>query len=235
MCRKGITPVTRESIEQRFADSYIPEPNSGCFLWIKSVDAYGYGDFLISKIPLGDGKRKRERIKAHRLSWQLHRGEIPEGMWVLHKCDVTGCVNPDHLFIGMPADNSADMVRKERQARGEDFDRKLTEQDVREIRASTDTHEALAARYGVNQATIGEIRNRQIWKHVGGGEDYDGRLRQGLPGEKNASAKLRADDVLAIRAQLATGARLVDLGREYGVSAELIGAIKARRIWRHLP
>jgi hypothetical protein len=60
-----------QTIEERFADSHIPEPNSGCFLWVKSVDAYGYGDFVIRKIPLGDSRYKKERIKAHRLAWQL--------------------------------------------------------------------------------------------------------------------------------------------------------------------
>jgi hypothetical protein len=127
------------------------------------------------------------------------------------------------------------MVAKDRQCRGEMFERaKLTEKDVMAIRASTETHAVLAQRYGISQATVGEIRNRQIWAHVPGGHDYDGRLNQGLRGEKNASAKLTAAAVPAIRSKIAAGARLVDIAREYGVTPGLIGAIKAGRIWRHV-
>lgn len=86
-----------------------PEPNSGCWLWLSSVDAGGYGRLYATG---------RGQMLAHRASYESFVGPIPAGMCVCHKCDVRSCVNPDHLWLGTDADNTADMVRKGRQRRG---------------------------------------------------------------------------------------------------------------------
>jgi hypothetical protein len=122
----------------------------------------------------------------------LHRGEIPPGLSVCHKCDNKLCVNPDHLWIGTPQENSADMVRKgrcrppvipsERRASGHRHGSKtkperilsgashpqarISENDVRAIRASTELGVVLAARFGLSNVTISRIRRRVIWRHV---------------------------------------------------------------------
>lgn len=88
----------------------MPEPNSGCWLWMRSYDEDGYGQVH------HNGKRYR----THRLAWELYRGEIPNGLLVLHKCDVTACVNPDHLFLGTVQDNATDRVRKGRRRKTPD-------------------------------------------------------------------------------------------------------------------
>ena len=78
---------------ERFMRHVSPEPNSGCWLWCGAVRKDGYG-------VAGTGSRlhgSRRIPAAHRFSWELHRGPIPVGQWVLHKCDVKICVNPDHL------------------------------------------------------------------------------------------------------------------------------------------
>lgn len=80
-----------------------PEPNTGCFLWNGGL-CHGYGTACINK----------KQQLAHRWSWELHRGPIPEGMDVLHKCDTPLCVNPDHLKLGTQKDNAQDMSRKGR-------------------------------------------------------------------------------------------------------------------------
>lgn len=85
--------------------------SDGCWLWTDKPHApWGYGR-------LGNAINGKE-IKAHRLSWMLHFGPIPDGLGVLHKCDTPLCVRPDHLFLGTQLDNVHDCVAKGRAAGG---------------------------------------------------------------------------------------------------------------------
>lgn len=93
----------RGTVINRFEDKFMPEPNSGCWLWF-GCSSEGYGQFNLH------GKT----FYAHRLAYELYKNPIPEEMQVLHKCDVPCCVNPDHLWLGSHVDNMADMARKGR-------------------------------------------------------------------------------------------------------------------------
>lgn len=140
--------------EVRFQASFMPEPNSGCWLWIGSASPNGYGALVV----------RGKKTKAHRYSWMLHNGNIPDGMWVLHKCDVPACVNPEHLFLGSCADNVSDRDAKGRQASGErNGSAKLAPQQVDEIRKSVLSQRKLAKIYGVSFGAISKIKTGRYW------------------------------------------------------------------------
>lgn len=135
-----------------------------CWTWKLSTHGYldGYGNFTIHRRP------KLQNIPAHRFSWELHNGPIPDGLWVLHHCDNPPCVRPEHLFLGTAQDNVDDMMAKGRQiirhlGWGEQHpNAKLTNADAVEIRRLY-AHEGLsqaeiARRYGVRDGTIARIR-----------------------------------------------------------------------------
>lgn len=154
---------------ERFERSYIPEPNSGCWLWHgrpRGSNAYG-----------GISRHGRT-VTAHRASWELFKGYVPDGMFVLHRCDNSACVNPDHLFLGSEQDNSDDKVSKGRQSRGtahsaakrnpargaSNGNSKLTASDIRAIKLTKLPQREIAKMYGVTQALISKIKRGEIWK-----------------------------------------------------------------------
>ena len=92
------------SVLERFENRYIPEPNSGCWLWIAGQSSAGYGYFRY------EGRNQT----AHRVSHLLFKGFIEEGLDACHSCDNPSCVNPDHLFKGTRSDNMKDCVAKGR-------------------------------------------------------------------------------------------------------------------------
>lgn len=98
--------IGRKPLIERLFDRLIPEPNSGCWVFDGPWDSNGYGSLGI--------ERGVNNKRTHILSFEYHKGEIPKGMCVCHKCDVPACCNPDHLFLGSHADNMRDMISKGR-------------------------------------------------------------------------------------------------------------------------
>lgn len=150
-----------KTVEQRFWEKV--RKSDGCWLW---TGAKGQGNAAYGRIRIGG--RNGALVSAHRISWEIHRDVIPEGFCVLHKCDVRLCVNPNHLFLGTPKDNSFDMVTKGRSARGERQSRaKLTSEQVLLIRSRQwQSYNALALEFGVSRAQIGHICSRKHWAHL---------------------------------------------------------------------
>jgi hypothetical protein len=145
---------------ERFEAKYIPEPMSGCFLWMAGTHKQGYGFFF-------RGGKYSEL--AHRVSWEFYRGKIPEAVHVLHRCDNPSCVNPDHLFLGTHSDNMRDCVAKGRKnmPRGAaNSATKLTENQAREIKYSPEQNVDLAKRFGVTAVNIGHIKSGRAWKYL---------------------------------------------------------------------
>lgn len=143
----------------------IPEPNTGCWFWMGTVNWKGYGTGSFEGIKFG----------AHRLSYSVFKGEIPKGLLVCHTCDQRSCVNPDHLWTGTPKQNTDDMMKKGRHIileteRGEKSRlAKLKDQDVLEIRRLGKLGvkaKEIAPMFGCTVRNIHDILAGSCWKHL---------------------------------------------------------------------
>lgn len=152
-----------------------PIPFCGCVIFTGAHTPKGYG------VIYHNGRQRY----AHRVMYELTRGPVPEGKFVLHRCDVPSCINPDHLFIGTAMDNSRDMVKKGRASkywlgkaspsRGKRIDAlsgdgngmaKLSRSNVAAIRADLSQglpQTYVAKKYGVHQSHISRIYRRESW------------------------------------------------------------------------
>lgn len=144
-----------------------------CWEWtgkIKSGKEGGYG--IISIADYASERRSTRRfnrkdLRAHRVSWELHNGEIFDGLLVCHRCDNRRCVNPIHLFLGTSQDNLSDMAQKLRSTIGEKNPRhKLTRKQVDELRhlSKSLSRAELAALFNIHKMHIGKILRREQWK-----------------------------------------------------------------------
>jgi hypothetical protein len=149
---------------RRFWSKVEQHSPSECWPWRGCRNAKGYGRLA------AHGRF----LRAARVSWVIaFDREIPDGHLVLHRCDNPPCVNPSHLSIGTYRDNMRDAKLRGRLPsnleawRGEQSYRtRLTDNDIRIIRASTDRHAAIAARYGLNRSTVSKIKRGERWQHV---------------------------------------------------------------------
>lgn len=147
---------------------HIEVNKNGCWVWTGSKNSEGYGNIQI-------GSRKdgtRRTAKAHRVSYSVFVGDIPENHDICHKCDNQSCVNPEHLFPGTEKENVADMDAKGR--RGFVLSQlhpsaKLTEKDVveaRKLREQGQSYYSLAKKYGVYRETMRQAITGKTWRHM---------------------------------------------------------------------
>ena len=147
------------------------DKTDGCWWWTGCLNSGGYGDIGLS------GEHRNTR--AHRLSWVIHNGDIPNGLYVLHKCDNRSCVNPDHLFLGTNQENMDDMWRKGRGSRlygATSPNCRLSTKQVDEIRerhiagihpargTGSSTSE-LANEFGITKTYVWQLTNHK-WRNV---------------------------------------------------------------------
>lgn len=209
------------ALQARLEALSVPEPNSGCWLWLGTTARGGYG-----RITLG-----RRSANAHRASWLAYHGAIPPSLHVLHRCDVRSCVNPDHLFLGTNRDNIADKVAKGRQARnaGELHpSSRLRSGDVRAIYSDERPLRAIAHAFEVSKQTVSDIRAGRSWAHVTGGAP---QRRPKPMGEAQGTAKLTVALVRAVRADTRSQGAIA---KAFGISQSAVSRIRSRESWPHV-
>jgi DNA invertase Pin-like site-specific DNA recombinase len=153
---------------------------------------------------------------------------IPEGSFCIHYCGNPRCINVAHLFLGTFQDTN-----KKRRPKGvKVWSVKLTDSDVKQIRADSRSLREIAESYGVTPATVSHIKNGKIWRHI---RSRPGTLvaknpRGSPPGERSNPAKLTSDQARAIyydsRSQSV-------IARDYGIALGTVSAIKTRKHWKH--
>lgn len=134
--------------------------DDGCWDWTGSTNAGGYGQVSVNRRP----------ILAHRVAWLLSHFIIPEGKWVLHRCDRRPCVNPDHLFLGTRTDNMLDMRSKGRQSQGTRFPQsRLTPElivSMRAMHAAGESTANIGRSMGVAQSTVSRALSGRTWRQA---------------------------------------------------------------------
>lgn len=150
------------SIEIRLLQNRRTNRN-GCWLWTGAITRGGYGQ--LRRI------RGEKPVYVHHLSAMRHLGLTPaSGQWVLHRCDVKACFNPDHLYLGTRNDNTKDAVMRGHTAKGErNCGSKLTVDEIREIRRLRETgrtQQSLAEQFGITQGQVSVIVSKKQWAFV---------------------------------------------------------------------
>ena len=136
---------------------------SKCIEFQGCRDENGYGRW---NEPYKNGKRGKHWY-THRLAYTHFYGPINPGYFILHSCDNPPCINPLHLRQGSHRENMKDMTTRNRQNAGEDrYNAKITEDDVRAIRADTRIQRVIGADYGITQRQVSHIKNRKKWAWV---------------------------------------------------------------------
>lgn len=152
-------PPIADAYIRRFWGRVIIFDGNHCWEW-NGAKSNGYGSFRIN------GKSHY----AHRVSWLINNGRIPEGFFVCHKCDNRSCVNPKHLFLGTAKDNVSDCVNKDRHARGErNGHAKLTAYLVQKIRQaclSGYSQREIARRLSLSNGTVSMAASGKRWGHL---------------------------------------------------------------------
>ena len=230
----GIVKQLRGSAEERF---WLKVDKSGdCWLWTASVGYGGYGKFVPGR---------KLFVPAHRFSYQLHFGPIPDGLLVCHDCDANypvgdisyrRCVRPDHLFLGTHKDNSQDAIQKNRLATGERAGpAKLTTSQVRIILSLKDreAQQITAERFGISQSHVSELQRGFHWPELEGvkTELPDGMILS--PGFVPRKPRLTADQVREIRKQLGKRPRQ-NIADDFGVTVSGIDHIAADHSWKNV-
>lgn len=210
-------------LKDRLERYSMPITECGCRVWLRSCDSSGYGTVRANFL--------NRTLATHRLAYTIYIGPIPEGMLVLHRCDMPPCINPNHLFLGDDAANVADRDAKGRRVdlRGVEQGRaKLSEADVLAIISDPRKHREIAADYGISTGPVMLIKSGISWTHITKGQKD---LRGTPKGERVGGSKLTEPEVRQILRDPRVQWQIAD---SFGVCQMTISMIKQRKTWRHI-
>jgi len=201
-----------------------------CWIYKKNIQESDYRRIYINGKSIG----------AHRVSYLIHHGSIPEKMFICHKCDNPLCVNPQHLFAGTPKDNSDDMAKKGRGSlrKGIHYPKpKLTEDNVKDIfRLSGQlSQRELATKFNVTQGLIEKILNKKAWKKVSKTLTSMSSIGQGSnqKGIRSPRVKLTENQVLSIF-KMKGSKTSIQVAKEFNITSSSIRHIWNGHTWSHL-
>lgn len=159
-----MTNVLSADFASRFWSKVDKRGPDDCWLWTRSKDRFGYGQFFAGQHAV------QRNPRAHRVAYELSKGAIPSGLCVLHSCDNRPCCNPAHLWVGSNAENVADKTAKGRQTKGAQINTAKLNADavraIRRLKASGLSCAAVARVHGVSRETVSLISRYKIWKHI---------------------------------------------------------------------
>lgn len=189
-----------------------------CWIWKMSKNSDGYGNVWVDK----------KYWKAHRLSYLVFKGDIPEGLCVCHRCDNASCVNPEHLWLGTHKENMLDMIKKGRTLYAEQrSNNKIPSYKRPEIvkeYLSGKTQLYLSKKYNCHPSAIFNAIHALIPVN-----------KIGFKGEKHPGAKLKESDIIKIRKSSDLGLKNKEISKLYNVTPQAINRIIKRIAWNHVP
>lgn len=213
--------IRKAKAEERFHSLY--DKTDGCWEWQGSLNAGGYGKWACGT--------------ASRQAYKYAYGEIPKGMQVCHKCDNRKCVRPEHLFLGSIADNMADKVKKNRQAKGSRIGSSMLTEDIvlgiRKMRIAGADYQSIADKFNCSWDLVRKICKNAVWQHVPLGNE-SAAVKQRKPFSVNPDrrrTKLTQAQVQSIKSEISSGKTNKEIAQMHGVSPSTICDIKKGRIW----
>lgn len=219
--------MRNRSLRDRYEKFVVRRNDDQCWEWVGAKLKRGYGTLKVD----------RQTRYAHRVSYELHVGPIPEGMLVCHHCDNPECSNPKHLFLGTQAENLRDMVSKGRRPHGSNsYNAKLTEEDVLHMRKLAEqgmTTGQLGKIFNIHNVHAYEIVHGVKWKHVPGALPKD-FMKWRLRGHMNPRAKLTSEQVKEIRQLRQEGVSTSIIAEKFNTHQSTIQRIVAGKSWKNV-
>ena len=226
--------ATEEKKLERLEESYnkMVVKKDGCWDWKGFIRPDGY-----VRISCGT-----KAIGAHIVSWMIHKGDIPSGIHVLHKCDFPTCTNPEHLFLGTHADNMADMIRKGRfvAVKGEDQGQAILTNElvleIKELLLLGVKCKRIADDLGYARYSVYDINMDRSWKNIECKVKYKALTISDTYREKKlyGNAKLNINEVRKIKKLLKMGVAMTRIALYFNAGKTTIRRIKVGVAWKHV-